>query len=1112
MKSKQFHRLISLLLTVAMLAGVLPMMAVQAAAAGGSADNPTIVTTYDALKSALESSASYVKLGADIETADLNGGDGYYNTIKITGTATLDLNGHVVRFYAAKSIAPPITVRGSLTIKASGGRGGLLLRASTNREDVTNVLISVSGGGTFTLNSGDLSVSDNTARTTKKTNVVQTSADKNVVTINGGIIAMGGKNITIKDSAAVMIQGNTRATFNGGSFSGWVGVQCSPSADALEKPRVFVNGGKFYGGFLVRSAEVAEGKFFPIRITGGVFGRGLFSDGFELNGSEQTPGHLAYASMFPENTALIRDNDLTRLIYRQRDVKSGSSLQYRSKEYRIELSVKPISNYDRPFTLYGNKGDYTTLHTDAFGLREVLLDGEAIAPKHIMDGASWVNVSSTPLYQLSNIGYHNLYFRWNDLPKQMKDAGYTQQVSYTLNNGTHIAVSPASTTDGVCEWIYQIPASHTSIQRLAFTVNLCKDGEPLIWSGAANQFLLRYQVLKDASLPISSVSLQVKGGDLVDSDDGTVSPVSVSAQENCTLVQQGNWADNGTKRNKTVTLKAKTGYYFTDKIAFTVEGAHRITAKYLYSSDGGTTCTVGLEAQECKMIYTAQGIVRNLVYRNRADDVTMDSFDPEKYTITVKEVGEYVSSTGSSISDAAMWPHELLGTDQPYYLYCTVEAKPGYVFRSGTSLLKYAMPSWNQNRWVTAVWDTDWRDCYDVYIGACYKTWDKTDTNLGGLWVDRILLDQLYLTVKAPRAGEKPAPGSAYCQVEGLPEYIKLERVDWLKCYDDWRYYSDRPFSFEAGVSPHYEDFEYQCFIHVSFDAGGVAPAKNAKFYLNDTPCRLSWDTADKFFYSDPMLAFDSAGSPVIAVKAGANGTVTPSGGVSVKAGESKTFTFQPNAGYAVSKVLVDGKNVGAATSYTFTNVRASHTLAVEFSKADTSNPFVDVPAGAYYYDAVLWAVQNGITTGVDATHFNPSGICTRAQAVTFLWRAAGKPAPKSTAMPFDDVPKGSYYESAVLWAVENGITNGTGAKTFSPNANCSRSQIVTFLWRSRNKPASGSSNPFTDVPANAFYTQAVLWAVDKGVTKGTGANTFSPNADCSRGQIVTFIHRAAVQ
>lgn len=128
------------------------------------------------------------------------------------------------------------------------------------------------------------------------------------------------------------------------------------------------------------------------------------------------------------------------------------------------------------------------------------------------------------------------------------------------------------------------------------------------------------------------------------------------------------------------------------------------------------------------------------------------------------------------------------------------------------------------------------------------------------------------------------------------------------------------------------------------------------------------------------------------------------------------------------------------------------------------------------------------------------------------LWKKSRVPGGSKRLVPFDDVPKGSYYESAVLWAVENGITNGTGAKTFSPNANCSRSQIVTFLWRSRNKPASGSSNPFTDVPANAFYTQAVLWAVDKGVTKGTGANTFSPNADCSRGQIVTFIHRAAVQ
>ena len=172
-------------------------------------------------------------------------------------------------------------------------------------------------------------------------------------------------------------------------------------------------------------------------------------------------------------------------------------------------------------------------------------------------------------------------------------------------------------------------------------------------------------------------------------------------------------------------------------------------------------------------------------------------------------------------------------------------------------------------------------------------------------------------------------------------------------------------------------------------------------------------------------------------------------------------------------------------------------------------NPFVDVPSGVYYKEAVLWAVDKGITKGTDTTHFSPNGICTRAQAVTFLWRAAGSPAAKSGAMPFTDVKAGSYYETAVLWAVENGITNGTTATTFSPEQNCSRAQIVTFLWRSEKSPAAGTVNPFTDVKASAYYADAVLWAVKKDVTKGTTATTFSPNDNCTRAQIVTFLYRA---
>ena len=175
-------------------------------------------------------------------------------------------------------------------------------------------------------------------------------------------------------------------------------------------------------------------------------------------------------------------------------------------------------------------------------------------------------------------------------------------------------------------------------------------------------------------------------------------------------------------------------------------------------------------------------------------------------------------------------------------------------------------------------------------------------------------------------------------------------------------------------------------------------------------------------------------------------------------------------------------------------------------------NFFVDVKASNYYYDAVLWAAQNGITSGTDAVHFTPDGVCSRAQAVTFLWRAAGSPAPKSVSMPFTDVPKGSYYETAVLWAVENGITKGTSDTTFGPDATCSRAQIVTFLWRSQKSPAVGSVNPFTDVSANAYYTDAVLWAVEENITKGTTATTFSPDADCTRAQIVTLLYRAYVK
>ncbi len=227
----------------------------------------------------------------------------------------------------------------------------------------------------------------------------------------------------------------------------------------------------------------------------------------------------------------------------------------------------------------------------------------------------------------------------------------------------------------------------------------------------------------------------------------------------------------------------------------------------------------------------------------------------------------------------------------------------------------------------------------------------------------------------------------------------------------------------------------------------------------------------------------------------------------------SLTWTSSKPAVAAVDKSgKVTAKGEGTAT-ITVTCGTKSATCTVTVSKPLVpevpGTSFTDVPAGAYYEEAVGWAVEKGITKGTSDSTFTPDGVCTRAQAVTFLWRAAGSPAAKAGSLPFADVKAGSYYDDAVRWAVENGVTVGTSATTFSPNATCSRAQIVTFLWRAQKSPAAGSANPFDDVAGSAYYADAVQWAVQKNITKGTGATAFSPDANCIRAQIVTFLYRS---
>lgn len=244
----------------------------------------------------------------------------------------------------------------------------------------------------------------------------------------------------------------------------------------------------------------------------------------------------------------------------------------------------------------------------------------------------------------------------------------------------------------------------------------------------------------------------------------------------------------------------------------------------------------------------------------------------------------------------------------------------------------------------------------------------------------------------------------------------------------------------------------------------------------------------------------------LIKASAGENGSIEKSGNVSVRRGNDQKFTITPDDGYKVADVKVDGESVGALTSYVFKNVITSHTIEVTFEKISGFN---DVPPGSYYEDPVNWAVDNGITNGTSGNTFSPDGVCTRAQAVTFLWRASGCPEPNSTYMPFIDVPENTYYYKAVLWGVENKIVKGTSPTTFSPDMHCSRAHIVTFLWRTMGEQDAGTVNPFTDVKETYYYADAVLWAVKEEITNGTSPTTFSPDDDCLRSQIVTFIYRA---
>ena len=234
--------------------------------------------------------------------------------------------------------------------------------------------------------------------------------------------------------------------------------------------------------------------------------------------------------------------------------------------------------------------------------------------------------------------------------------------------------------------------------------------------------------------------------------------------------------------------------------------------------------------------------------------------------------------------------------------------------------------------------------------------------------------------------------------------------------------------------------------------------------------------------------------------------------------GETVTITAAPDDGYELKKLTVTDSQDGAVRvqnagegRYTFVMPGGGVTVSASFVRSgeQTELPFTDVDSGAYYYDAVRWAVEQGIASGVTGTAFAPGRGCTRAQLVTFLWRANGSPEPSEKENPFTDVSPDSYYYKAVLWAVEQGITSGVTKTAFAPDRVCTRAQAAVLLWRAEGSPAASGTHDFRDVAEGAYYADAVAWAVESGVTQGTTSTTFEPGTTCTRAQIMTFLHRA---
>ena len=807
-------RLLSGLMSLVMLLSLVPAMGLTASAADDTSYGYADINNWDWFKSYLSSDVS-----RDLTLMkDINYTTGYDDgAILIKKSQKLDLNGHKIRIDASKraEFYNLITIRnGEFTLYDSKGGGAIEVEFARDSKGHCIIMISPDSAGApakFTMNGGTLTrlnpinsnVYGNNGCISDNYFVPFEGGERPQITINGGTIncAYDWNNRKMNTISGVqymptaLLLRYSQLTVNGGTFNGIVWTDELSWKAGETEPRVLLNGGVFNFPFAMTSllknktelvidgarfndglyvakgmkARNYEGNEPAMLIKSGVFDASgqylkldilsVAADGWHTSQGRQEA--IKYAmKLFPNSAIKLNGN-----IYTSENI--GSRVKYDDTEgYYLNLNLKG------PIEVIGR----------AWDLKEVLLDGSPIAVPNIRDGAAFRKAGSVPVYTVSTLGTHELVYRWYDLAKELRDAGWYYEIRCERGPGlVNIYNGSYTTANGICEWRYRLPntPANQDAGQMAFSINLRHKTAPTSIA-YGNQYLLRYQVVKDTTQPITAGRLNMSGGDIIASDAVSVNKVTRGAWENrFTVSSQSNWSSGGGTRSKTVTLKATDGYHFKSASDFSVEGANCVTAKISSVSSDAKTCVVQLEARVCRLLTDITGTLENFYDGRTFADVSISSGEPDKYSFEIEAAVE------RSLSE--MSPENEIEGDAFYYFFFNIYPKSGYAVRRNSKVtITTTNGYWYggsraADRLCTAIYG-DWvaDDLSNTAYPSCWCL-GRNEANTGFDGIDsryESAARTLYLGVKTPVAGESPTDAS-YQSISGLPSDVKVKTFKW---------------------------------------------------------------------------------------------------------------------------------------------------------------------------------------------------------------------------------------------------------------------------------------------------------------------------------------------